>query len=113
MAKFFSDRETEHLSSDLVEKLDKAREYCNFPMIITSGYRSPEDNEKLGSAPSSAHIKGLAADIRRPTGDDEAIQLAWALGLAGFQRMEVCDKHIHVDIDPSKPCPLTWKGLSK
>lgn len=113
MAKFFSDKETERLSPDLVEKLDRAREYCNFPIIITSGYRTPEDNARIGSSPSSAHVKGMAVDLRRPPGPDEAIQLSWALGLAGFERLEVCDRHIHVDTDPSKPRPLTWKGMSK
>lgn len=31
---------------------------------INSGYRSPEVNAKVGSKPTSAHCKGLAADIR-------------------------------------------------
>lgn len=113
MARFFSEKETENLSPDLVHKLDKAREYCNFPIIITSGYRSQEENAKIGSQPTSAHTKGLAADLRRPNGPDEAMQLAWALGLAGLSRFEVCDRHVHVDIDPSKPSPVTWKGISK
>lgn len=30
---------------------------------INSGYRSPAVNEAVGSAPTSQHIKGLAADI--------------------------------------------------
>ncbi len=113
MAKFFSDKDVDGLSLDLVDKLDSAREYCNFPIIITSGYRNPEDNIRIGSQPTSAHTKGLAADLRRPTGEDEAIQLAWALGLAGFKRFEVATKHFHVDVDPSKASPLTWKGISK
>lgn len=113
MAKFFSDEEIKNLSPDVVERLDKARDYCNFPIRMTCGYRTPERNAELGSKPDSAHVKGLAVDMQRPLGADEAIQLAWALGLAGFDRLEVCDKHLHVDMDRDKVHPLTWKGRSK
>lgn len=34
------------------------------PIIITSGYRTPEWNKKCGGAKYSYHIRGMAADIR-------------------------------------------------
>nr|DAU03505.1 MAG TPA: peptidase [Microviridae sp.] len=34
------------------------------PVIITSGYRTPEWNEKCGGAKYSYHMRGMAADIR-------------------------------------------------
>lgn len=34
------------------------------PIIITSGYRTPEWNEKCGGAKYSYHMRGMAADIR-------------------------------------------------
>lgn len=33
------------------------------PIYITSGYRSPELNKKIGGSPSSNHLFGYAADI--------------------------------------------------
>jgi len=34
------------------------------PIIINSGYRSPQLNRKIGGAPNSNHLTGCASDIR-------------------------------------------------
>ena len=34
------------------------------PIIITSGYRSPELNKKVGGSPTSNHLTGCAVDIK-------------------------------------------------
>ena len=36
----------------------------NTPIIINSGYRSPELNKKVGGSPTSNHLTGCAVDIR-------------------------------------------------
>jgi uncharacterized protein YcbK (DUF882 family) len=43
--------------------LEKIREHFNSPVIINSGYRTPEWNTKVGGAKNSYHMKGMAADI--------------------------------------------------
>lgn len=48
----------------LVDILDILREKIGKPVIITSGYRTPEWNAKCGGAKYSYHIRGMAADIR-------------------------------------------------
>lgn len=111
--RYFTDSEVAGLDDGLCLRLDMARGYAGFPIRITSGYRTPERNAQIGSKPDSAHVKGLAADLHRPPGAEEAIQLAWALGLAGFDRLEICPKHLHVDIDRSKPYPCVWRGESR
>ena len=35
-------------------------------IVITSGYRSPEYNAKVGGSPNSQHIKGKAIDVYVP-----------------------------------------------
>ena len=45
------------------------------PIIITSGYRSPELNKKVGGAPTSNHLTGCAMDIR-VAGIEQAMRYA-------------------------------------
>lgn len=48
----------------LANKLETVRITCgNKPITITSGYRTPSHNKKVGGAPNSWHTKGLAADF--------------------------------------------------
>ena len=45
------------------------------PIIINSGYRSPELNKKVGGSPTSNHLTGCAVDIR-VTGIEQAMRYA-------------------------------------
>ena len=45
------------------------------PIIITSGYRSPELNRKVGGSPTSNHLTGCAVDIR-VAGIEQALRYA-------------------------------------
>jgi zinc D-Ala-D-Ala carboxypeptidase len=39
---------------------------ADVPIHITSGYRSLQLNHRIGSSPSSDHVKAMAADIKAP-----------------------------------------------
>jgi len=52
----------------LMEFLDEIRSYINSPIIISSGYRCPELNKKVGGSANSAHTTGYAADIQPSKG---------------------------------------------
>jgi len=43
--------------------LQPIRDHYNLPLIVTSGYRSPELCLKIGSSITSQHTKGQAADF--------------------------------------------------
>jgi uncharacterized protein YcbK (DUF882 family) len=48
----------------LCENLQVLREKIDRPITVTSGYRSPSHNKKIGGAKNSFHVRGMAADIK-------------------------------------------------
>lgn len=50
----------------LTALLDEIREELGHPIIVTSGYRSPEVNAAVGGSKTSAHCQGLAVDFTCP-----------------------------------------------
>ena len=44
--------------------LERARALLGVPLVVTSGYRSPADNARVGGSPTSDHVNGLAADVK-------------------------------------------------
>lgn len=52
------------IDNTLVHILDVLREEVGKPVIINSGYRTPEWNRKCEGAKYSYHMRGMAADIR-------------------------------------------------
>ena len=90
------------MQGSFIEELDKLREVCGFPFIITSGFRSLEHSlEKVKSAPGT-HCKGLAADIRVANGSERMMIVKHALSL-GFTGIGVAKSFIHVDKRDSTP----------
>lgn len=108
--KYFTDEETEGMQADTCFKLDRAREFYGFQINLTCGYRDPEHNARVGGKPDSAHLAGKAADMKAPSDPFMREKLAWALGAAGFKRVESAPKHFHADTDDSKPTPCFWQG---
>ena len=50
----------------LAEFLEQVRTLLGKPIIIDSGFRSPEVNQAVGSTSVSQHLRGCAADFRVP-----------------------------------------------
>lgn len=55
-----------NLRDVLCPGLEQVRALLGKPILISSGYRSPEVNRAVGGSRTSAHMTGLAADINCP-----------------------------------------------
>lgn len=69
---FFSKKEfdckcgcgTNRMSESFIRGLDTMRRHLGFPLIVTSGYRCPEYNNKIASTGlTGPHTTGRAADL--------------------------------------------------
>lgn len=91
-----------------VAKLDKLREAVKMPLVINSGYRTPEHNATLkDSVAGSSHTSGHAADIRALSSQAKYAILEAALRL-GFRRAGIGATYIHLDDDITKPQDCIW-----
>lgn len=98
----------EGISRLLVYTLEDIRRQFGKPMIVTSGIRCPQHNEKVGGANHSRHLPRTAdaADIRVDSDDDRFIleKLAKDKGCS----VGVADNFIHIDVRPGKPVYWTY-----
>lgn len=110
--KYFKDHEVSGLDPVFTYRLDVARNKAGVPFVITSGFRSPEQNSLIGGSPNSSHLKGLAVDLNVV---DSLHRFYVVKGLieTGFNRIGIYDRHVHVDVDPDKPQDVIWTGKSK
>ena len=84
------------ISDRLIGKLDILRGRLGFPLIVSSVFRTPYFNAKVGGAPRSMHLFGLAADIPIVGKDKNLIlEIAKDLGFTGFGYYRT---FLHVDL---------------
>jgi uncharacterized protein YcbK (DUF882 family) len=91
-------------------KLDALTGSVNY--TVTSAKRSPATNAAVGGVRDSSHEQGLAVDIAHEGNVIKAMRLAYWLGRLSVIRVGWYDRHIHFDIDKSKP-QVQWEGKSK
>lgn len=95
----------------LVEKvLDPLREAYGEPIKVTSGFRSPAVNRKVGGVINSHHVRGMAADITSMSDDPKEnrriLELAKKIGIKYTQLInEYPDRQgnpnwVHISYDP-------------
>ena len=95
------------MNSCFLEMLDNARDIAGIPFSINSGYRTLEQNSKVGGVNSSSHTRGLAVDIACKESRARFLIVS-ALKEAGFTRIGISDSFIHVDSDSDKAQDVIW-----
>lgn len=90
------------LHSKLLAKLMELRKILERPIYITSGYRCPEYNQKIGGVVNSYHCIGLAADIQ--VKDISLIDLLGHAEEIDFTGIGFYEKKnfLHLDVRPTK-----------
>ena len=96
-----------NMQESFVRKLDDARTLADTPFSITSGYRTPAHNKKVGGVANSSHVTGYAADIAVKS-NSARFKILNALHAVGFNRIGIGKGFIHVDNDPTKPQNTVW-----
>ncbi|HMO07712.1 MAG TPA: D-Ala-D-Ala carboxypeptidase family metallohydrolase, partial [Paracoccaceae bacterium] len=77
--------------------LDDLRRAMGHPLILNSGYRSPEHNAAVGGARNSLHLRGLAFDVRMANVDPHRFEAeARRVGFTGIG-IYARSGFIHVD----------------
>lgn len=99
----------------LINKIQELRKILGCPVIINSGYRTPEYNKKVGGSSISQHMLGKAVDIstRNLDIDDETlIRICKNLGFTGIG---IYDTWIHVDVrdNPDAMGYTYWDNRNK
>jgi len=96
-----------YMDENFLVTLDEIREFAAVPFIINSGYRTPLHNAEVGGTENSAHLRGLAVDIKAFSGEIKFLIAKSAL-MHGVQRIGFGKSFIHLDADKSLPSPRIW-----
>lgn len=82
-------------------RLEAVREMLDHPLIISSGYRSPELNAAIGGVATSAHTKGWAADFICP-GFGPPIEICRRIVQSGIEFDQLIEEGtwVHLSFDP-------------
>ncbi len=93
------------LDSRLTDMLYQAEALGNVEFVITSAYREGDPR---------CHGLRKAVDISAPSSRDR-YKVTRGLLRAGFERIGIYDRHIHVDVceEPKYPGQVLWIGVSK
>jgi len=105
----------ERMDEAFMDRLITLRQELNFPLPVTSSYRTVEHNKKVGGGTNSAHLLGRAVDIS--ISGKKAFKLIEAALDLGFTGIGVKQKGphnkriIHIDDCPhtqKRPRPRIW-----
>ena len=95
------------MEPEFLEKLDNLRDYCGFPFVITSGYRSPSHPLEAAKEIPGTHAQGIAADIKM-TNSAHRYSLIKAALDHGFTGIGIAGTFIHLDTRGTAPVVWTY-----
>ncbi len=94
-----------NISDRLLLKLDLLRARCEFPFVITSGYRSEDHPIEREKEKAGTHAQGIACDIKVNNGA-EAFAIIEKAPAMGFTGIGLHKNFVHLDTRES--VPVAW-----
>jgi uncharacterized protein YcbK (DUF882 family) len=94
------------MQPEFLNMMDKLREACGFPFVITSGYRDPSHSIEAKKSKPGTHAQGIAADIRVVNGYQAYTIQKYAYEL-GFTGIALGNGFVHVDTRVTTP--VSWR----
>lgn len=95
------------LDPSFVDICDIMRGECGFPWKFLSGYRTPEENSKVGGKQNSAHIHRIAGDIE--CNDDKKRRKIVSVAIKyNIPRIGIGKGFVHLDISKNLPQEVLW-----
>lgn len=96
------------VDTQALDKLQALRDRLGKPIILTSAYRSPEHNKRVGGAKNSYHLQGVAFDVRMENHDPHEFEAAArAEGFTGFGYYTKSG-FMHIDTGPERSWGTPW-----
>lgn len=90
------------IDSKLVNLLQILRDRLDTPLVVNSGYRTPEYNKKVNGINNSLHVQGKAADISKRNLSISDSSLVSICKEIGFNGIIIYDTFIHLDTGDNK-----------
>ena len=112
---FFPEVDQENMDRSFMRNLIRLRRNFGRPMVITSHFRTPEHNAKVGGSTHSAHLEGRAVDVSVSGPDAYRLaKMAFQHGFTGVgikQHGAYPSRFIHLDDcqnSDERPRPRLW-----
>lgn len=95
-------------------QLELVRAALGKPIVITSGYRCPALNARVGGVSTSAHTKGLAVDFHSSYGTPKQICQRLIDASVQFDKMiQEHDQWVHIGFSPSNNRQLVLTAIKR
>lgn len=98
----------------LAHEFEAIRAMVGRPLVVLSGYRTPDWNRHVGGVPQSQHVQGRALDLRCPGKTVEWLENRVRLRIAVpagslIRGLGMYPTFVHVDVRPSVRLAV-WNG---
>lgn len=88
---------------DTANAMEDVRELLGYPILVHSGYRSPEVNQLVRGVPTSAHCQGYACDFVCPEfGTPYEVAKEIASSSISYDQLILEYGWVHISFDPKQ-----------